>query len=101
MTAPEADSQPTTYPAVEAVTYYQARCTTCGTRAEYDEFTAFGDAGTAIERATEECEWWSQDTELLCRDCQKCEVCQAPRAYDIGDHLVCVDHEDHEFRTVQ
>ncbi|NKV12611.1 hypothetical protein GS909_20005 [Rhodococcus hoagii] len=35
--------------------------------------------------------------ELLCPDCQKCDVCKSPHAYEVDDHLVCQDHEDHDF----
>lgn len=37
--------------------------------------------------------------ELLCPDCIRkrgCEVCGEP-AYAVDEHLVCEDHEDHDF----
>ena len=38
-----------------------------------------------------------ETVELLCRKCQTCDVCGDSEAYEMGDHLVCEDHEDHEF----
>lgn len=111
--SPDAEPEATKFPAVEPVTYYRARCTSCGAYAEYDEFGAFEDSGRAIEAARDECDWFERTrdevvsenptriiahtVELLCRDCQRCELCGNPRAYEMVEHLVCVDHEDHEF----
>lgn len=108
----------TNYPSVEAVTYWRARCTTCGTDAQYSEYSAFDNAGSAIEAARDDCEWFerarnepaptpdnprrtiSHTVELLCRDCQRCDVCGADDASVIDEgepHLVCAEHEDHDF----
>lgn len=108
----------TKYPPVEAVTYWRARCTSCGAYAEYYEFGAFSDFGSAIEAARDECEWFDRvacepaptadnprrqlcrTVELLCRDCQRCEVCGSSPAYVLDDgepHVVCEGHEDHDF----
>jgi hypothetical protein len=94
------------------VTLYQARCTNCGyIEDDYGEFSAMG-AGQAIEAVTDYMDWfarWVVDSreagtvkshmeELLCPKCQRCEVCNAEKAYPIdGDHLVCEDHEDYDF----
>lgn len=40
-------------------------------------------------------------TRALCRGCQVCEVCGSGDAYDIDDHLVCEDHEDHDFEIAK
>lgn len=102
-----------------AVTYWQARCTKCGHICdEYGDYTAFGDAESAIEHVTDCGEWFSRWTyepaptadnprarigdlvELLCEDCQQCEVCGSKTAYEHDDHLVCADHEGHDFSAV-
>lgn len=104
------------------MTYYIAVCDRCQTEAEYCEYTAFGDAGEAVERAEGECDWFERtvvDTvyppseehprglrsyktiELLCRNCQKCDVCGGDPAYEVDDHLVCEKHENHEFDTTE
>lgn len=118
--SPAIDPAPTKFPEVERVTYYRARCTTCGAYAEYYEFGAFSDAGAAVEAARDECEWFertrqepaptpdmpnrviSHTTELLCRDCQQCDACGNHPAYmseDDDQHLVCADHEDYYAET--
>lgn len=98
------------------VDYWQARCTNCGHICDdYGEFAAFGDADQAIEQVTAWLDWYSRWTytpnptpdnprgrtatlvELLCPNCQECEICESKNAYDIDDHLVCEDHEDHDF----
>ena len=99
---------------------YQARCTNCGHIAdEYGDFSAFGDVSSCIESL--ECNsfpWFVryirlplprtdvpnavqlEIDELLCPDCQRCEVCGLGCAYAMDDHLVCADHEDHDFSKV-
>lgn len=85
---------------VHEVTYYQAKCDGCGfVQDDYGDFSAWADAGTAVESADD---WYSivtkgGETRDLCPDCQCCEVCQARGAYEIDDHLVCDEHEDHDF----
>ena len=101
------------YAPVHEVTMYQARCTHCGrVETDYGDYTAMGDPHAPIEQVTEFWGWWEvvewtpdpnraevpnarvgETVELLCPDCQECEVCGA-RAYPLDSHLVCEDHED-------
>ncbi len=94
---------------------YQARCTTCGyIETEYGDYSGFGDVMSCVE-FLEDCEWFARYRhepkptpdnpraivvhveELLCPKCQRCEVCGAEHAYEVNDHLVCEEHEGHEF----
>jgi ferredoxin len=114
--SPAVEPSPTNYPEVQPVTYYRARCTECGAYAEYCDFGAFADAGSAVEAARDDCDWFERTrrepaptpeipnraivhtVELLCRDCQKCDACGSAPAYvspDDDEHLVCGDHEDY------
>lgn len=105
----------TKFEPLHEVTMYQARCTNCGTiEDDYGDFSAWSDSGTPIEQVCDN-GWFSRwsyvpnptpDTprgrigtleELLCENCQHCEVCGGKRAYEIEDHLVCADHEGHNF----
>lgn len=115
--SPAIDTTAPKYQPVHPVTYYQARCTSCGVIAtDYGDFGALSDGGTAIEYARDYCDWFERvreeaaptpenprrriahTVELLCKACQRCEVCGSDRAYVIDDeHLVCADHEGHEF----
>ncbi|WP_065286685.1 hypothetical protein [Mycolicibacter kumamotonensis] len=98
---------------VHEVTYYQARCTECGViEDDYGDYSAWSDAGTAIDNVCDN-DWFAiyePDgsttvtgrpaqvlTKLLCPQCQHCEVCGNERAYAVDEHLVCEEHEDHEF----
>lgn len=101
------------YAPVHEVTMYQARCTHCGrVETDYGDYTAMGDPHAPIEQVTEFWGWWEvvewtpdpnraevpnarvgETVELLCPNCQECEVCGA-RAYPLDSHLVCEDHED-------
>lgn len=91
------------YPALHEVTMYQARCTNCGhIETEYGDFNAWGDPDTPRHDVVENLDWFEVFKDgaaemLLCPDCQHCEVCGSPRAYGIDDHLVCDEHEDHDF----
>lgn len=96
------------------VIMYQARCTNCGyIEDDYGDFSAWRDPDAPRNDVVENRDWferWIVDEkkdgvvqshleELLCPKCQECEVCQSDSAYSIGDHLVCGDHEDHEFAS--
>ena len=113
--SPAIETNAPAYPSVHEVTYYQARCTKCGYICDdYGDFTAYGDPGSPIEEVTA-AGWFARYvptgrttstgypetelSELLCEECQKCEVCRADRAYEVDDHLVCADHEGHEFEA--
>ncbi|BBX30504.1 hypothetical protein B7435_30070 [Mycolicibacterium peregrinum] len=105
------------YQAVHQVTMYQARCTSCGTVEEdYGDFGALRDAGDAIshvvadgwfERTRNEAGQRADGTpcivvhtvELLCPNCQKCEICDNAKAHpdEEGEHMVCQQHENHVF----
>lgn len=107
------------------VTYHQAQCDKCQEIYEGDEYTAWGDPGMAVEDATNNGDWFErmrliriepptddfpherrvyETVELLCRRCQKCDVCSTDmlvtRSEVDDNHLVCVDHEEHEFTEV-
>lgn len=93
---------------VHEIAMYQARCTSCGYIVEeYGDFSAWGDPDTPRNDVVENCEWFERFENgellyLLCPKCQKCDVCGADDAHDVNgdDHLVCVDHEDHDFAAV-
>ncbi|AVP42369.1 hypothetical protein SEA_MISHA28_70 [Mycobacterium phage Misha28] len=106
------------YPMSAEVTYYRARCTKCGyIETDYGGFSAYSDAGSAIDHVLDAADWFGRSAptgelidfgggrmgqryqlvELLCPDCQRCEVCGSDKAYPIDEHLVCEQHEGHEF----
>ncbi|MFN3005124.1 hypothetical protein [Mycolicibacterium wolinskyi] len=99
------------------VTYYQAECTGCGTIVDdYYEYSAVEDP---IEWVRENLDWFERTrsepaptpelpqreichtVELLCPGCQKCEICGAEHAYEVDEHLVCDEHEDHDFAAAE
>lgn len=93
---------PPKFSSVHEVTYYQARCTECGrVEDDYGDFSAWGDPEMPHEVVTSHSDWFSPHrvgfVVLLCPDCQRCEVCGNEQAYEVGDHLVCDEHEDHDF----
>lgn len=97
------------------VDMWQARCTNCGLIVDdYGDFSAWSDADTPRNDVVGNSGWferWVVDSkvdgkvqshleELLCPECQECEICSGKPAYDAdGDHLVCKEHEDHDFTT--
>lgn len=102
------------YGPVHEVTMYQARCTNCGQiEDDYGDFGALDDSGAAAAAVVDYHGWFAdyectgdvttagteirQLSALLCPDCQHCEVCGTGRAYEIDDHLLCPEHEGHEF----
>ncbi|AEK08608.1 hypothetical protein PBI_DLANE_64 [Mycobacterium phage DLane] len=108
------------YPMSAEVTFHRARCTKCGDiETDYGDFSAYSDPGGAINAVLAAADWFGRSAptgelidfgggrmgqryqlvELLCPDCQRCEVCGTAKAYPINDHLVCEDHEDHEFEA--
>lgn len=102
---------------LKAVTLYQACCTNCGyVQEDYGDFSCMDD--DAVLDAVRSAGWFERTyreasptpeipnrtichtIELLCTDCQKCDVCDDPRAYqqpDDEEHLVCEAHESHDF----
>ena len=86
---------------INEVTYYQVQCDSCGTNETGSDYSAWACDGTAIDDAVNH-EWFNRwpDPYLLCPKCQKCEVCGA-QGYEVDEHLVCEDHEDHEFSEVR
>lgn len=95
---------------------YQARCTNCGViETEYGDYSAYDDVMMCIESV--ECHtdpWFVRSArlplprtddvrvqleidELLCPNCQRCEVCDSREAYAMDDRLVCDEHEEHVF----
>ncbi|QFG09087.1 hypothetical protein I5J49_gp59 [Mycobacterium phage ThulaThula] len=106
------------YPMSAEVTFHRARCTKCGyIETDYGDFGAMSDAGSAIDHVLD-AEWFGRSAptgelvdiggrmvrrhqlvELICPDCQRCEVCGTAKAYPIDEHLVCAEHEDHEFEA--
>ncbi|WP_341513663.1 hypothetical protein AAC389_15780 [Rhodococcus qingshengii] len=100
---------------IKEVTYFIAVCDGCKEDADYGDFTAWGDSSSAVEMAGED--WFErmkvvkeippcedhplgqkivETVELLCPACQKCEIC-GESGYQMDDHLVCGEHEDHDF----
>ncbi|SNS59405.1 hypothetical protein [Rhodococcoides kyotonense] len=83
------------------VTYYIAKCDECGHTADTDdyggEFSAFADHGTAIEMLSDD--WFTDGDGDICPSCTKCEVCETKPAYRADDHMVCEEHEDHDFNA--
>lgn len=118
--SPAIEVQAATYSHEYPVTYYQARCTSCGhVQAEYGDYSAMDDVHGCIEILTS-CDpaWFVRHryepaptpecprrqivhvVELLCPDCQRCEVCGSATAYVIDEgepHMVCESHESHDF----
>lgn len=103
---------------IKEVTYFIAVCDGCKEDADYGDFTAWGDSSSAVEMAGED--WFErtkvvkeippcedhplgqkiiETVELLCPACQKCEIC-GESGYQMDDHLVCDEHEDHDFTVV-
>ncbi|AEL98217.1 hypothetical protein PBI_BIGNUZ_54 [Mycobacterium phage BigNuz] len=106
------------YPMSAEVTCYRARCTKCGyIETDYGEFGAMHDEGSAIDHVLDAYDWRGrteetgelvelrpgrfvqrrQLVELICPNCQRCEVCGTAKAYPIDEHLVCEQHEGHDF----
>lgn len=96
---------------------YEIYCDGCGTQHDSGEFTIWVDASQGVEDAVAS-DWFERTestgseppseefprgrsfcttVELLCPRCKTCDVCRAPDAYEVDDHLVCEDHEDHDF----
>lgn len=102
---------------LQEVTLYQARCTSCGRLVEdYGDFSCM--PADDVINEVRNLGWFERTrtepsprpdnphaklvhtVELLCPDCQKCEVCGADaRADELDEHLVCEDHADHEFEV--
>lgn len=93
---------------------YQARCTNCGyIETEYGDYSGFDDVQSCIDVLEDQ--WFAtyryepaprpdcpqgriaHIETLLCPACLQCEVCGEKYAYPLGDHLVCENHEDHDF----
>lgn len=99
---------------------YQARCTNCGRICdEYGDYSAMGDVQQCIDAlASYSDEWFVryirlplprtdvpsavqlEVDELLCPKCQHCEVCGVKQAYVFDEHMICAEHEDHDFAEV-
>ncbi|XAO35521.1 hypothetical protein SEA_MORGANA_87 [Gordonia phage Morgana] len=104
------------------VDMWQAKCTGCGyIETEYGDYSGWGDENTPIESLTDDGDWFKREVvtrvipaddsypyerkvyqlvELLCLECVAkavCEVCGEAHAYPVDGHLVCEDHEDHDF----
>lgn len=83
---------------IKEVTMYQAICDECKNGHESScGSTCWPDESWAIEQAGYD-DWFydSKINRVLCPGCQKCEVC-GESGYEINDHLVCDNHEDHDF----
>ncbi|SLI88012.1 Uncharacterised protein [Mycobacteroides abscessus subsp. massiliense] len=110
---------PESFEPLYPITMYQARCTSCGTVVdEYGDYSCMDD-GAVVEHVRDYLGWFEvtrrelsptpgmptrvivHTVELLCPQCQRCEVCRASEAYEIDDHLVCADHEAHDFSVAE
>ncbi|MGH3953692.1 MAG: hypothetical protein ACRDTI_06615 [Mycobacterium sp.] len=109
---------PTRFEPLHPVTLYQAGCTSCGTIVDdYGDYSCMDD--DAVVEYVRDCLGWFETTrrepsptpelpnlvtvhtvELLCPDCQRCEVCGAVNPTETDEHLVCADHKDHDFELV-
>lgn len=96
---------------------YEIYCDDCGDRFE-SEFTIWVDAADGIAEAVGS-DWFERTeverkippsvehprgltiertVELICPSCPwRCDVCKEIGAYEVGGHLVCDEHEDHNF----
>ncbi|WP_078344044.1 hypothetical protein [Mycobacteroides chelonae] len=100
------------------IAMYQAQCTSCGTVVDdYGDYSCMDD-DAVVSYVCESLGWFEvtrrelsptpgmptrvivHTVELVCPDCQRCEVCGALNPAEIDEHLVCVNHEDHNFRPV-
>jgi hypothetical protein len=112
----------TRFEPVHEVPGYQARCTKCGyIETEYGDYSSWDDPDTPIEWVRDNYDWFERTrdepaptpdnprrvivhtVELLCTDCQTCDVCGSTDKVHVSDnddnHMVCGDHEDHEFEA--
>lgn len=116
---PEIGIRAPKYSPLREVTMYQARCTNCGLIVDdYGDFSCMDDDSVInevrgrgwFERTREEPSPTLNNpdriivhtVELLCPDCQACDVCGATDKVHVSDddeHMVCGDHEDHEFEA--
>lgn len=106
---------PSRFASLYPVTLYQAGCTSCGTVVDdYGDYSCL-ESGDAVSYVREVFGWFEttrdepsatpempnrvivHTVELLCPDCQRCEVCGAVNPTETDGHLVCVDHEDYDF----
>lgn len=106
---------PSRFAPLYPVTLYQAGCTSCGAVVDdYGDYSCLQD-DEAVGYVCDRLGWFettrSESTptpempnlvtvhtvELLCPDCQRCEVCGAMSPAEIDEHLVCVEHEDYDF----
>ncbi|UVK59820.1 hypothetical protein SEA_ALEEMILY_80 [Gordonia phage Aleemily] len=103
------------------VDMWQAKCTGCGyIETEYGDYSGWGDPAGAVEQVVDG-DWFQREVvtkvipaddsypyerkvyrtvELLCLECvakSKCEVCDEADVYPVDGHLVCEDHEGHDF----
>lgn len=111
----EALQLPERFKPLHPVTLYQAGCTSCGTVVDdYGDYSCM-ESDAAVSYVREVFGWFEtvraepvptpgmpgrvilHTVELLCPDCQRCEVCGAVNPVEIDEHLVCLDHEYHDF----
>lgn len=104
--------------AFDEKTFYRAVCDKCGAKDDDGEFQWWYDKGQACEDVTENSDWFERTrvikklppddkypferivhatVELICTDCRACDVCGTKPAYEMDNHLVCEEHEDHVF----
>lgn len=102
---------------IREVTFYQAVCDRCGSPHDDGEYSAWDDGSLAIEAAADY-GWFGrtkvvassppdeknpfgrtilETVEVVCDSCATCDVCGEKGAYEFDNHLVCDEHEDHEF----
>lgn len=92
------------YEPLHEVTMYQARCTSCGyIEEDYGDFSAWGQPDIPVTDVVDNRDWFALSVEgevkvLLCPDCCQCEVCGSEECYSADGHLVCEDHEGHDWK---
>ncbi|MDM3950335.1 hypothetical protein [Mycobacteroides abscessus] len=115
----ESHESPGHFEPLRPITMYQAQCTLCGTVVDdYGDYSCMDD-DAVIGYVCESLGWFEvtrrepaptverpnlvivHTVELLCPDCQRCEVCGAMNPAEIDEHLVCVVHEAHDFSVAE
>lgn len=103
----------------EAKEFVRPVCDRCAKKGDSDEYTWWEDEAVAEEQygeidwffrsrlirveRSDKAPWmdrrYYETIEIVCPDCLVCEVCGEKEngAYEVDDHLVCGEHEDHEF----
>ncbi len=72
---------------VKSAPYYWLECDGCGAKADYGDFSAMSDEGSAVDCALDS-EWTTDCEKHHCPRCPmlaRCEVCDKPAGDEAGD----------------